>query len=133
MKYNGVELYEKNGKVALLVSYGYGAGWSTWGDERLAYDKRVVEFWLAHKDDEYYMRKVRDYSYTGHEASFANMEATAFFDGIGYKDTYLGGFEGIEIEWVEPNDVWRISEYDGSEHIEKLNDAGFVCFAKEDA
>jgi hypothetical protein len=34
----------KKGQIAVLVSGGFGAGWSTWNQPELAYDKRVVEF-----------------------------------------------------------------------------------------
>ena len=61
MNYNGVELYEKDGKIGVLVSHGFGAGWSTWGSDELAYDKRVVEFWLSHKNDKEFMATVDEF------------------------------------------------------------------------
>ena len=41
-----VSLYNENDELGVLVSYGYGAGWSTWNDKKLAYDKRIVEKFL---------------------------------------------------------------------------------------
>ena len=42
-----MEKYIKDGKVGVLVSPGYGAGWSTWGDDglrdQLALDSRLVQ------------------------------------------------------------------------------------------
>ena len=40
-----MEKIEKNGKVAVLYSSGYGAGWSTWNEghrEALCMDARIV-------------------------------------------------------------------------------------------
>lgn len=38
--------YNENGELGVLVSGGFGAGWSTWNSNELAYDKRIVEKWL---------------------------------------------------------------------------------------
>lgn len=137
MKYKEIELYEKNGKYAVLVSGGYGAGWSTWGAPEFAYDKRIVQFWLDHKDDEHFMRTVHDSGYKlsdgeYHEASEAAKEAELFFKELGYDYVYMGGFPSIHVEWVSPEDIWRISEYDGAESLEKLGEAGFICFGKDE-
>ena len=32
--------YNENGELGVLYSPGFGAGWSTWSNEELAYDKR---------------------------------------------------------------------------------------------
>ena len=83
--------YNEDGtKVAVLVSPGYGAGWSTWNDDTLAYDKRVVEFWLTHKDNEKFMEEIDSFSY--HEKLPALKEAEEFFESIGYSHIYFGGF-----------------------------------------
>lgn len=93
-----VELYEKDGKVAVLVSGGYGAGWSTWGSTNLAYDKRIVEFYLAHRDDKNFMLTIDKMGYIGrngnvleHESE-AHKEAVRFFKSIGYNECpYMSG------------------------------------------
>ena len=79
------ELYEHiDGKrYAVLVSGGYGAGWSTWGDKRLAYDKRIVEFFLDHEGNEEFMRTVDDSGLLSRPESPAHKEAVAFFKSIG--------------------------------------------------
>lgn len=38
--------YNENDELGVLISVGFGAGWSTWNDEGLAYDKRIIEKWL---------------------------------------------------------------------------------------
>lgn len=39
--------YNKNGSLGVLISPGFGVGWSTWENKNLAYDKRIIEYWLA--------------------------------------------------------------------------------------
>jgi hypothetical protein len=53
-------------------------------------------------------------------------EAKAYFESLGYPNVYFGGFNQIEIEWVEPGTQFRIDEYDGSESLELLGEAGFI-------
>ena len=119
MRYKGVELYERDGKYGVLVSPGYGAGWSTWNNPAVAYDKRVIEFWLAHKDDEDYLRALD----VGKDE-----DASKYFRDLGYRDVYFGGFEELELEFVSPGEYWRITEYDGSERLERFETSGFKCF-----
>lgn len=124
-----MEYYEKNGKIGVLVSPGYGAGWSTWGTPELAYDKRIVEFWLSHKDDAEFMRTVNEFGSFGRDESESHKEADAFFKSIGYeKCPYMGGFDDIVLEFVTRGTPFRISEYDGYESIETFENAGFTTF-----
>lgn len=125
-----MEYYEKDGKIGVLVSEG-NAGWSTWNNAELAYDKRVVEFWLSHKDDKEFMETVGDGGYYCCESK-AHKEAEDFFKSIGYKRCpYMGGFSDIVLKFVPRGIPWRISEYDGYEEFESLEDlesAGFTTF-----
>ena len=120
---NGVELYVKRGKIGILVSPGYGAGWSTWNQKELAYDKRVVDYWLAHKDDEDFMANVDSFSENDDKE-----EVAAFFESLGYHSVYLGGFNQIVMRYVKPGVKWKISEYDGWESLETENDDDFIAF-----
>lgn len=134
-----MEYYEKNGKIGVLVSPVFGSGWSTWNwnsadhayDKRLAYDKRIVEFWLSHKDDKEFMGTVGDDGYRRCESN-AYKEAKNFFKSIGYeKCPYMGGFSNIVLMFVPRGIPWRISEDDGYEKLETLEDlesAGFTTF-----
>lgn len=115
------ELYwnEDHSDYAVLVSHGFGAGWSTWstqdGAPHLACDKRIVEFWLAHKDNKEWMRSVDTMLDT---ESPASKEAASFFKSIGYHNCpYMGGFNDIKLHWVPANSKWRIEEYDGAESL----------------
>ena len=121
-----VELYwnPEHTKYAVLVSRGFGAGWSTWEGKELAYDKRVVEFFLKHKDDKNWMRSIDIFI-----ESEAHEEASEFFKSIGYTNCpYMGGFSNIHLEWVPVGKIWRMKEYDGSESIVYQEDEDWVCF-----
>ena len=109
-----VEKYTKDGQTAILVSPGYGAGWSTWGKNELAYDKRIVEFWLKHKDDKEYLNKL-DKAFEDNEVK---KEVNKLFESWGYENVYFGGFKDIRIEWLPVGTQYRITEYDGYESIE---------------
>ena len=123
-----MEYYVKDNKIGVLVSHGFGAGWSTWGNDELAYDKRIVEFWLSHKDDEEFMRTVNHSGFLKRESE-AHKEAAQFFKSIGYNDCpYMGGFADIVLEFVPRETAWRITEYDGSESLEFYENAGFKMF-----
>ena len=118
-----VSKYEKNGKTAVLYSPGYGAGWSTWGEKELAYDRRVVEFWLEHKDDKEFMNNI--------SRTFDSDESRAtedIFQKWGYDHVYFGGFKNIVLEWVEKGVPFKINEYDGWESIEFCDDVDWTVF-----
>jgi len=96
------EKYKKDGKVVILVSYGFGAGWSTWNSEnpaQLAMDKRLVEAKLKGVDEE---------------------EIEVILKDMGLEDTYTGGWDQVEIEWLYEGTAFEIDEYDGAESLRKI-------------
>ena len=85
----------RDGKVAVLVSPGYGAGWYSWHSiEELVYDPSVVE-WVESQE----LDKILAY-----------ME-------LKYPDVYCGGLEDLEVNWVHVGERFRIDEYDGAESL----------------
>lgn len=102
----------KSGDIGVLVSPGYGAGWSTWNQEELAYDKRVVEYWLSHKDDQKWMGEIASY-----EKNQTQIDAKEHFKSLGYDGVYFGGFKQIRLEFVPSGVPFRIDEYDGWENL----------------
>ena len=92
------EKYEKDGKVAVLVSHGYGAGWSTWEDdgnaEAIAMDRNIVQHVLNKDWDslEAYMQCI-------------------------YPKVYLGGMRDLAVHMVKKGEVFEINEYDGNESL----------------
>ena len=110
-------------EYAILVSRGFGAGWSTWNGKELAYDKRVIEWYLEHNYSDFF-NKVRLYS----PETLEHKEATEFFNSLGYGSPYFGGLQLNMIEWVPAGKRWRIDEYDGSESIHFANDDDWIIF-----
>lgn len=101
MKHNGVELYQDDkGAVAVLYAPGYGAGWSTWNDERIAYDHRIVEMFINEPE----LFRTRE-------------KVEAFLEELGYHDSYGGAGPKLRITWIPPGEPFYIKEYDGSESI----------------
>lgn len=88
---------KKDGMIAVLISPGYGAGWSTWNSdhsETLCMDADIVQpFINGDKEKALSISKEK-------------------CPGI-----YCGGFDDCEIEWVPKGSCFEIDEYDGYESI----------------
>lgn len=93
-----IKKLEKDGKVAVLVSPGYGAGWSTWGSSDTE-RARVFDADIAAAILEGNKVKARD---------IASQK---------YPDHYLGGIDDLVVEWIEKGQPFEIHEYDGSESL----------------
>ena len=97
--------YNENGELGVLISAGFGAGWSTWNDADLAYDKRIIEKWLKHPT----ANEMRDY-----------------IEGLGYNRPYMGGYYDLRLEFVPRGTLFCIHEYDGWESIETPETMGMT-------
>ena len=86
-----------DGKVAVLVSPGYGAGWYTWNREHpeILFDPAIVNMVLEERFDE--------------------LET---FVTLKYDRIYTGGLMDLEVVWVKQGRLFKITEYDGNESIE---------------
>ena len=50
--------YNENGELGVLISPGFGAGWSSWNCDEIAFDKRVVEYKICwDRVYKYYVRR----------------------------------------------------------------------------
>ena len=91
--------------MKVLISPGFGAGWSTWNQKEMAVDKDLIN--LFEKGCTYEeMRQLcikKGYS--------------SLFGG----EPDMGGFGDLEIEEVPKDYYFKIMEYDGSEYIEIFN------------
>jgi hypothetical protein len=84
-------------EVAVLVSAGYGAGWTTWGmPEEALFDPIIVDFVEANKNN--------------------SIELAEYLEKE-YPDNYSGGLGGLYIHWVPEGKEFRIDEYDGAENL----------------
>ena len=95
----------RDGRVAVLISPGFGAGWSTWADREylpdVVFDPWIVDILLS---DQYNTKEKHD-----RIRAHCNLK---------YPDMYLGGLRDLTVEWI-PQDSWfKVVEYDGSETIE---------------
>jgi len=90
-----MEKVERDGKIAVLYSPGFGAGWYTWnGDEEgIVYDSRIVD-----------------------KVEKGEPISDEFMQSLGY-DGYWGGADNLEIKWIPKGIIFEIEEYDGSESI----------------
>lgn len=133
MKINPDELYwnPTHTEYAVLISPEYGAGWATWNssdNNRIAWDKRIVEFYLNCRGPN---------SKAWHNACFDSDEGESehappdehveFCEilkacGINPEAVYFVGGNDLEIAWVKPGDKWQINEYDGAESIVIFDD-----------
>lgn len=82
------------GRVGIIYSPGFGAGWSTWGKKEMALDQELAKA-IEQGDREEVLKVAKEK----------------------YPDAYLGGLIDAVVEWVEPGTVFRIDEYDGNEAI----------------
>jgi ferredoxin-thioredoxin reductase catalytic subunit len=98
----------KDGKVAVVYSPGFGAGWSTWADdeaqERLCLDKELAQAVLDG------------------DPKRAEEIGESICPGM-----YTGGVRDLTIEWLDPGTRFEINEYDGSESVRYINDDWFVA------
>jgi hypothetical protein len=86
----------RDGKVAVLVSPDYGAGWYSWHKiEELLYDPSIV-LWLEAKE----LDKIEHYL------------------TLKYPNEYFGGLDDLTVEWIDQGTEFRIDEFDGAESIE---------------
>jgi len=95
--------YNDKGEIGVIVSGGFGAGWSSWNSSHrdfLTMDKTLVEMCLQQATIE----KVENYL-ESHDI-----------------DIYLGGWEDCHVEYIPPNTHFNIYEYDGSESIMTADD-----------
>ena len=94
-----------NGKVAVLFSPGFGAGWSTWNKEvpELVFDPAIVKFVETEQ--------------------WAEMET---YVTLKYPGLYTGGLKDLAVAWLPIGTEFRINEYDGAENIEIKTDTNWI-------
>ena len=90
----------RDGKVAVLYSPDFGAGWYTWNTEHPAmlYDPTLVKWVDEDKPEDDLARFV------------ATMDEK-------YPGCYLGGLRDLEIRWVPVGTRFYVDEYDGNETV----------------
>lgn len=107
--------YNDKGEIGILVSYGYGAGWSSWSEYgiKLALDKRIIEKYNENIDDDEWRMAIDSFHDNDIQTEFQN-----FLSSIGYDNVYLGGLKDCKLVFVPQGSAVRITEYDGNENLE---------------
>lgn len=98
----------RDGKVAVLVSPGFGAGWYSWNEDipQVLFSPEIVELVERKADASEIIEKAEEL----------------------FGDKYWRGARGLTIEWIPEGTRFEIYEYDGSESLRVLgpND-GFIA------
>lgn len=95
----------RDGEVAVIISPGYGSGWSTWDHKRSPFDKELVEALLSDPSKEKATALLKERHPTGYKTA-----------------------DDLVVEWVPVGTRFTIDEYDGSESLRYLSpDDGYVA------
>ena len=86
----------RDGKVAIIYSPGFGAGWSTWNDEKeMIFDPILATMILGEASPEEIFRVAKER----------------------YPNGFVKGIGSATVDWLEEGTTFHISEYDGHESI----------------
>jgi len=93
----------RDGKVAVLISQGWGAGWYSWhrDNQELLFHPKLVEMVEQNRKNE--------------------INDQWILENLGI-DMYAGGSDGLEIHWLPIGTIFCIEEYDGFETIRTIED-----------
>ena len=107
-KDDGWTRLKRDGKVAVVWSPGYGAGWYTWNTEygeRFCLDSEIAQAAIDGKKE------------------LASEIAERIFPNC-----YTGGARDLRVDWVDEGALFRITEYGGSESVEVIGELeGFIA------
>ena len=96
--------------MKVLISPGYGAGWSTWGNPELATDKRLIELFERGCTENEMLDTCLEYGLTD------------VYGG----PPYMGGFENLKVIEIPNGSLFKIREYDGNEYIEIFDESNWL-------
>lgn len=98
----------RNGKVAVLYSPGYGAGWYSWNSNKeLLFHPKLVGM-------------VEDLNGDLIDADWVK-------ENLGIENVYCGGASDLRICWLLEGTAFMISEYDGSESVDTLDELTLIA------
>lgn len=116
----------RDGKVAVLYSPGFGAGWTTWNlnhplVDQMLFDPDIVNAILDYQavnwtreNHKNFLEKITDIALEKYEASFEEY------------NFYHGGLREIAIMWVDEGRKFTIDEYDGSESFQFIDEIRWI-------
>ena len=95
----------RDGRVAVLYSPGYGAGWFSWNTEypEIIFDPGLVDL-----------------------VEQGNKEKILAYVNLKWPDAYTGGLEDLQIEWLPVGTEFIIDETDGAELIKIKDNVSWI-------
>lgn len=99
----------RDGKVAILISLGFGAGWYTWNREHkeLLFHPKIVRMVEENRqkeiDEEWCLKE------------------------LGIENVCCGGANGLIIVWLPEGTPFKVEEYDGAESLITVEDLDSVA------
>ena len=98
----------RDGKVAVLISHGYGAGWYSWNtNEQLLFSPKIVEMVEQGKANQINEDWVKE--------------------NLGIEDVYCGGASDLQIHWLPVGTAFKVEEYDGAEILITMNELYIIA------
>lgn len=106
----------RNGNVAVLVSYGFGAGWYSWNSsicgEECLFDPDIVSL----------VEQMKNASDKERSKIIKEIQSLAEEKWEGF---YTGGADGLDIKWLDEGTPFIINEYDGAESVETFDTSNY--------
>jgi len=100
----------RDGEVAVLISSGYGSGWSTWyggdPDGLLLFHPKLVQM----------VEEGRELEITSEWIE----------NELGLEGVYTGGVDGLCVEWVPVGTKFFIDDYDGAEYLQTIDKINWI-------
>jgi hypothetical protein len=99
----------RDGKVAVLISPGYGAGWYSWHSKKeLLFHPKIVELVEQNNHDEITEELCKEL-----------LNTNDYICTLGAPD--------LEIRWLPIGTAFEINDYDGSESLRTIEDLGLIA------
>ena len=94
----------RNGKVAVLISRGFGAGWYSWNTDHqeLLFNPKLVEMVEQNRTNEITEDWVKE--------------------NLGIEDVCCEGACELKIHWLPVGTAFRVEQYDGDESLLTMDD-----------
>jgi hypothetical protein len=96
----------KDGKVAVLYSPGFGAGWSTWNMYPEGRDSPLSELLFDSVIVDFVLNKPENW-----------LQGIEAYCELIYPGAYTGGASDLEVMWIPAGSQFLVEEYDGSESV----------------
>jgi len=120
----------KDGKVGVLISPGWGGGFSTWGYPTEAiFDPTLIEMVEERYNMEFVPNEKGGLTQlkVWKEPKYIELtQRMVDYCEEKWPEEYSGGVSDLVVVWVSEGTKFRIAEYDGSESIEFLEEINWI-------